>query len=57
MREELQKKVDRAIRLIRSAVGGGQIEVAFSGGKDVGCQLSRHIQEHYDRPTRDNRTL
>ena len=33
MREELQKKVDRAIRLIKSAAGG-QIEVSFSGGKD-----------------------
>ena len=35
MREELQKKVDQAVRLIRSACADGKvIEVAYSGGKD-----------------------
>lgn len=35
MSEELQKKVDRAIKLIRQAGRGGKVvEVAYSGGKD-----------------------
>ncbi len=35
MTEELQKKVERAIRLIRSAGSDGEVvEVAYSGGKD-----------------------
>lgn len=34
MRAELEKKVNRAIRLIINAVGGGQVEVSYSGGKD-----------------------
>lgn len=36
MRPELQKKVDRAIRLLKSFNGGGNevIELAYSGGKD-----------------------
>ena len=34
MREELQKKVDRAIRLLQSIPQDGDIEVSYSGGKD-----------------------
>ena len=34
MTEELQKKVDRAIRLLRSIPQDGDIEVSYSGGKD-----------------------
>ena len=34
MTEQLTKKVNRAIRLITSAVGGGVVEVSYSGGKD-----------------------
>lgn len=34
MREVLQKKVDRAIRLLRSIPNDSPIEIAYSGGKD-----------------------
>lgn len=34
MTERLQKKVDRAVKLIRSAVGDDVVEVSYSGGKD-----------------------
>ena len=35
MTEELQKKVNRAVKLIQSAGADGQtVEVAYSGGKD-----------------------
>ena len=34
MRPELEKKVERAIRLIKMTIGGGQLEVSYSGGKD-----------------------
>ena len=35
MTEELQRKVDQAIRLIKSAgADGSTVEVAYSGGKD-----------------------
>ena len=34
MREELQKKVDRAIRLLQSIPQDGDIEVSYSSGKD-----------------------
>lgn len=34
MTEELRKKVERAVRLIRSAVGDDVVEVSYSGGKD-----------------------
>lgn len=34
MDAELQKKVDRAIKLIQSAVKDGEVEVSYSGGKD-----------------------
>lgn len=34
MTEQLTKKVNRAIRLITNAVGGGVVEVSYSGGKD-----------------------
>ena len=34
MTNELQKKVDRAIRLLRSIPQDGDIEVSYSGGKD-----------------------
>lgn len=34
MTEELQKKVDRAIKLLQSIPQDGDIEVSFSGGKD-----------------------
>lgn len=34
MTEELQKKVDRAIRLLRSIPQDGDIELSYSGGKD-----------------------
>lgn len=35
MTKELQKKIDRAIRLIQSAgADGSVVEVAYSGGKD-----------------------
>ena len=34
MRPELEKKVERAIRLIKMTVGGGTVEISFSGGKD-----------------------
>lgn len=34
MTKELQKKVDRAIRLLQSIPQDGDIEVSFSGGKD-----------------------
>lgn len=41
MREELQKKVDRAIRLIRSAVGGGgKLRSLFPGVRIVMLSLS-----------------
>ena len=40
MRTELQKKVDRAIRLIRSAVGGGKLRSRFPGVKTVMLYLS-----------------
>ena len=34
MREELQKKVDFAIKLLRSIPQDGDIEISYSGGKD-----------------------
>ena len=34
MRAELNNKINRAIKLIRSAVGGERVEVCYSGGKD-----------------------
>ena len=34
MTEELQKKVDRAIRLLQSIPQDGEIELSYSGGKD-----------------------
>ena len=34
MTEGLQKKVDRAIRLLQSIPQDGDIEVSYSGGKD-----------------------
>ena len=34
MREELQKKVDRAIRLLQSIPQDGDIEISYSSGKD-----------------------
>ena len=34
MTEQLQRKVDRAIRLIQSAAGDDVVEVSYSGGKD-----------------------
>jgi len=34
MRYELQKKVERSIKLIQSAVKDGEVEVSYSGGKD-----------------------
>ena len=34
MTEELQKKVDRAIRLLRSIPQDGDIELSYSAGKD-----------------------
>ena len=34
MRRELQKKVDRAIRLLQSIPQDGDIEISYSGGKD-----------------------
>ena len=50
MTEELQKKVDRAVRLIQSAGADGQvIEVAYSGGKDsdVILELTRMAGVRY----------
>lgn len=40
MREELQKKVDRAIRLIKSAVGGGKLRSHFPAVRIVMLSLS-----------------
>ena len=40
MREELQKKVDRAIRLIRSAVGGAKLRSHTPGVRIVMLSLS-----------------
>ena len=40
MREELQKKVDRAIRLIRRAVGGGKLRCRTPGVRIVMLSLS-----------------
>ena len=34
MKPELEKKVERAIRLIKMTVGDGQVEVSYSSGKD-----------------------
>lgn len=34
MTEELQRKVDRAVKLIQSAAGQDVVEVSYSGGKD-----------------------
>lgn len=34
MTEQLQRKVDRAIRLIQSSAGNDVVEVSYSGGKD-----------------------
>ena len=34
MRDELQKKVDRAVRFLRSIPDEEPVEVAYSGGKD-----------------------
>lgn len=34
MTKELQKKVDRAIKLIKSASGNDVVEISYSGGKD-----------------------
>lgn len=34
MNEQLQRKVDRAVRLIQSAAGDDVVEVSYSGGKD-----------------------
>lgn len=34
MTQELQKKVDQALKLLRVAAGGDVVEVAYSGGKD-----------------------
>ena len=34
MTEELQKKVDRAIKLLQSTCKDQQIELCYSGGKD-----------------------
>lgn len=34
MNEQLQRKIDRAIRLIQSAAGDDVVEVSYSGGKD-----------------------
>ena len=50
MRAELEKKVNRAIRLITNAVGGGgQVEVSYSGGKDsdVILELTRMAGVNY----------
>ena len=41
MRPELEKKGERAIRLIKMTAGEGHVEVSFSGGKD-----SEVILEH-----------
>ena len=61
MRPELEKKVERAIRLIKMTVGEGQVEVSFSSGKDseVILELAKNgrgglpsnLQEYHDRPT------
>ena len=40
MREDLQKKVDRAIRLIRSAVGGGKLRCPTQAVRIVMLSLS-----------------
>ena len=40
MREELQKKVDRAIRLIKTAVGGGKLRCPIPGVRIVMLSLS-----------------
>lgn len=50
MTEQLQKKVDRAIKLIRSAGADGQVvEVSYSGGKDsdVILELTRMAGINY----------
>lgn len=50
MRKDLQNKIKQAIRLIQSAaVGGGYIEVAYSGGKDsdVILQLTKEAGVNY----------
>lgn len=59
MRPELEKKVERAIRLIKMTVGEGQVEVSFSGGKDsevilelakmAGGRLPSNLQEYNSR--------
>lgn len=50
--EELQKKIDRAIKLLQgvsAAYGGGTIEVAYSGGKDsdVILQLAKEANINF----------
>ena len=49
MRQELEKKVNRAIRLIKNTVGGGTVEVSYSGGKDsdVILELTRMAGVNY----------
>lgn len=48
---ELQKKIDRAIKLLQSVANGydGEIEVAYSGGKDsdVILQLAKESGIRY----------
>ena len=49
--EQLQKKIDRAIRLLQGVQNGydGEIEVAYSGGKDsdVILQLAKEAGIRY----------
>lgn len=49
--EQLQKKIDRAVKLLQSVANGydGEIEVAYSGGKDsdVILQLAKESGIRY----------
>lgn len=58
MREELQKKVNTAIKLIKSAVGNQVVEVSYSGGKDseVILELTKMSGVKY-RPIYKNTTI
>lgn len=58
MREELQEKVDTALRLIKAAVGEKVVEVSYSGGKDseVILELTKMSGVKY-RPIYKNTTI
>ena len=67
MRKELEKKVQRAIRLLQSIPKDKEIELCYSGGKDSdvilelanmgGGRCKTNLQMHDNRPERNNISL